>query len=146
MELISAVTERIVAHVPRVSRRAATLDGQDHLPHRLFSGLLVRSQGDLTGAAAMGGLSLEAKALVLANLHDILFDQFVDIGALFAREVAAVGKQGVAVEMIRPIRYRRFHDEVAICMRECCDKQSHQLGSEKMHLCSGGRSVFKRRI
>lgn len=146
MEVVSTITERVVAHVPRVSRRTATLDGQNHLPHRVFSGLLVRGQGDLTGAAAMGGLSLKTKGLVLANLHDILFDQLVDIGALFAWKIAAIRKQGIGVNMISPIRYRCLHDEVAICKHDCCDKQGHRLGPEKMHLGSGGRILFKRRI
>lgn len=45
----------------------------------------------------MGGLAYEAEGLGLADGHDVLLDDFVDIGALLAGEVAAVGEQRVGV-------------------------------------------------
>lgn len=81
-------------------------------PHRVLGRLLVRRNGDLAGAAAMSGLADEAESLRLTNRHDVLLDDLVDIWTLFARIVAAVGKQWVGVRVT--VRNGRFHDDVSV--------------------------------
>ena len=63
----------------------------DDFPLRVLGRLLIRRQGNLAGATAVSGLAAKAEGLILADGHDILLDELVDIVTLLARKVASVG-------------------------------------------------------
>lgn len=121
------VKEGTHAKIARVGGRTTTLDAVDDLPHRILGGLLVGRQGNLAGAAAMRSLASEAKGLRLADGHDILLDQLVDVVALLAGEVATIGEERVGVDMIGAVRDRRLHDDMAMCDADDCRDQRREL-------------------
>lgn len=70
-ELVGAEAEGVGAYVAGVGGGAAAFDGFNDFEDGVFGRGRVGCEGDLAGAAAVGGLALEADGLGLVDGHDV---------------------------------------------------------------------------